>query len=302
MPCRENECQFKVCHACHHFGMEKSFVSLNAILNDEVPPTVATAFGFSLLRFRQMSHANIVKNAGYRAVTIVRSRDSTSMTAANPKQPRFHPARSFFSPNSIQAKFRRIQAEREAAGEVDQWAMHRENFPPRGSLTRSDKFPDLQFCPPFVADRSVRNAVNCLTTGTIRSRQLSDNDDDEAAAARLATKKRCLEASPRRNVGVVKTVNMFDDDHPFRKVGDKSNAASATDGKGTDNGSGSQSSALIEPVVAGGEPESADSTLLPDISECSEGSSGTWETLSAGTGVALTEEAAELGAPDLVAL
>lgn len=53
--------------------MEKSFVSLNAILNDEVPPTVATAYGFSLLRFRQMSLANIVKNAGYRAVTIVRS-------------------------------------------------------------------------------------------------------------------------------------------------------------------------------------------------------------------------------------
>lgn len=73
MPSREQECQFKVCHACHHFGMEKSFVSLNAILNDEVPPTVATAYGFSLLRFRQMSHANIVKNAGYRAVTIVRS-------------------------------------------------------------------------------------------------------------------------------------------------------------------------------------------------------------------------------------
>lgn len=287
--------------------MEKSFVSLNAILNDEVPPTVATAYGFSLLRFRQMSHANIVKNAGYRAVTIVRSGDRMAMNReaqllTTEKQPRFHPARSFFSPNSIQAKFRRIQAEKEAAGEVDEWAMHRENFPPRGSLTRSNKFPDLQFCPPFVADRSVRNAVNCLSTGTIRSRQLSDNDDDDAAAARLATKKRCLEASSRRNVHVVKTVNTFDDDHPFRKIGDKSNAASATDGKGTDNGSGSQSSALLEPVAVGGEPESADSTLLADISECSEGSSGTWETLSAGTGVALTEEAAELGAPDLVAL
>ena len=71
MPSREHECQYKVCHACHHFGTEKSFVSLDAIVNDEVPPTVATAYGFSLLGFRQMSHASIVKNAGYRAVPLV---------------------------------------------------------------------------------------------------------------------------------------------------------------------------------------------------------------------------------------
>lgn len=220
------------------------------------------------------------------------------MATANPKQPRFHPARSFFAPNSIQAKLRRIQAEKEAAGEVDEWAMHRENFPPRGSLRRSDHFPDLQFCPPITADGSIRNAVNCLTTGSIRNRQLSDNDDaDDATAARLAAKKRCLEASSRRNVRVVVTA-----DNPLRKTGDKSNAASATDSKDTDNGSGSQSSSLFEPVV-GGELELANSsTLLADISECSEGSSGTWETLSVGTGVALTEEAADLGTPDLVAL
>ncbi|KAK1835136.1 hypothetical protein QBC39DRAFT_251046, partial [Podospora conica] len=71
MPSPDSECQFKVCQSCHHFAKEKSYVSLDAIVNDEVPPTVATAYGFGLLGFRQMSHVDVVKNAGYRPIPLV---------------------------------------------------------------------------------------------------------------------------------------------------------------------------------------------------------------------------------------
>jgi hypothetical protein len=231
--------------------------------------------------------------------------DEPGSTTANHKQPRFHPARNDIAPNSVQGRLRRIQAEKEATGEVDEWAMHSENFPPRGSLRRSSHFPDLRYSYPITADPSIRNAVNCIT-GSIRSRQLPvlpvckkqmslDGDDDTAAI--LAAERQHLESSSRKPI--VKTVTMFTgDDTPPRQTGDdKPNAGITTGWNDIDDSSSSQSSPVVEEALG-----SVNSTRLADICEDSEGSSGAWETLSAGSGVALTEEAAELGTPDIVAL
>jgi len=224
--------------------------------------------------------------------------------SADNKQPRFHPARNDIAPNSVQGRLRRIQAEREAAGEVDEWATHSENFPPRGSLRRSSHFPDLRYSYPITADPSIRNAVNCIT-GSIRSRQLpvlpvfkkqisSDNDDDTAAI--LAAESQHLEPSSKKPI--VMNVKVFTgDDTPPRQTENKTNAGITTGWNGIDDSSSSQSSPVVEEA-----PGPVNSTSLADICEDSEGSSDTWETLSAKGGVALTEEAAELGTPDIVAL
>ena len=65
------ECQHKVCSACYRSGKPKSWLSLNGILNGEVPPTVATGFSFLYLQARPIVDATIVKNLGYRAVPLV---------------------------------------------------------------------------------------------------------------------------------------------------------------------------------------------------------------------------------------
>ena len=68
-----HECQYKVCHACQPFGNDKSMVSIDAILNNEVMPTVATGYGFSHLRARPLAEAEIAKNIGCRPVPLVSS-------------------------------------------------------------------------------------------------------------------------------------------------------------------------------------------------------------------------------------
>lgn len=66
------ECQFKVCHDCHRLGSEKSWVSLNGVLNGEIAPHVATGYSFSALNFRLVADVDVVKDIGYHAVPLVR--------------------------------------------------------------------------------------------------------------------------------------------------------------------------------------------------------------------------------------
>ncbi|KAK1749374.1 hypothetical protein QBC47DRAFT_395927 [Echria macrotheca] len=76
IPTAEHECQYKACHRCHRYGKDKSWVSLDGILNGDTPPTVATGFSFSHQGSRPVVDPNIAKNLGYRAVPLPRRHPS----------------------------------------------------------------------------------------------------------------------------------------------------------------------------------------------------------------------------------
>ncbi|EKD19993.1 uncharacterized protein L3040_002329 [Drepanopeziza brunnea f. sp. 'multigermtubi'] len=55
LPLRDGECQFKVCHTCRPNFQERSFLSLNGIARNDIPPTAITGFGFHLRKARPVS-------------------------------------------------------------------------------------------------------------------------------------------------------------------------------------------------------------------------------------------------------
>ncbi|QSZ37118.1 hypothetical protein DSL72_009211 [Monilinia vaccinii-corymbosi] len=66
LPSRGTECQFKCCHTCRPTLVDRSYLSLNAIANDDLPCTATTGFGFNLQKFRPVGNVEIVKNLGLR--------------------------------------------------------------------------------------------------------------------------------------------------------------------------------------------------------------------------------------------
>ncbi|KAH6841169.1 hypothetical protein B0I37DRAFT_438834 [Chaetomium sp. MPI-CAGE-AT-0009] len=60
VPERRFECQYRVCHSCFKLGHQKTWVSLDAVLNDDISPTVATGFSFSFESIRPICDADIV--------------------------------------------------------------------------------------------------------------------------------------------------------------------------------------------------------------------------------------------------
>lgn len=68
MPDEKQECSHTVCQFCHGVGKDKSWVSLNAILNGEIPPTVATGYAFSYSGSRPFVPADVATNLGCRPV------------------------------------------------------------------------------------------------------------------------------------------------------------------------------------------------------------------------------------------
>ena len=73
MPDGSFECQHKVCHRCHSIGRDKSWVSLNGVLEGDILPNVAVGFSFSYMGIRPCTDANVVKNIGYQPVPLVRA-------------------------------------------------------------------------------------------------------------------------------------------------------------------------------------------------------------------------------------
>ncbi|AEO69557.1 uncharacterized protein THITE_2012147, partial [Thermothielavioides terrestris NRRL 8126] len=65
------ECQYRVCHRCRPDSRQKSWLSLDAVLNGDILPTVATGFSFSLQGFRPCGDVNVVKTLGCRAIPLV---------------------------------------------------------------------------------------------------------------------------------------------------------------------------------------------------------------------------------------
>lgn len=71
MPSRETECSFTVCHSCYPSATEKNRISIDAVAEDDIQPTVAVGYGFSKLQSRPYAKAEIVRNIGYRPVPLV---------------------------------------------------------------------------------------------------------------------------------------------------------------------------------------------------------------------------------------
>lgn len=58
------ECQFKCCHKCRPHLHPRSFLSLNAILSNDIPATAITGFGFHLQHCRPVADACVVRSIG----------------------------------------------------------------------------------------------------------------------------------------------------------------------------------------------------------------------------------------------
>ncbi|CCC11464.1 unnamed protein product [Sordaria macrospora k-hell] len=70
MPSRETECGFTVCHSCYPSATEKNRISIDAVTEGDIQPTVAIGYGFSKLKSRPYAKAEIVRNIGYRPVPL----------------------------------------------------------------------------------------------------------------------------------------------------------------------------------------------------------------------------------------
>ncbi|OBT75660.1 hypothetical protein VF21_05148 [Pseudogymnoascus sp. 05NY08] len=66
VPKPNEECQFKVCHRCRQACGERSFLSLDAVANDEIPMTAVSGFGFNLLGKRPVVPRKCAINYGLR--------------------------------------------------------------------------------------------------------------------------------------------------------------------------------------------------------------------------------------------
>ncbi|KFY30275.1 hypothetical protein V494_08203 [Pseudogymnoascus sp. VKM F-4513 (FW-928)] len=66
VPKANDECQFKVCHRCRQACGERSFLSLDAIANDEIPMTAVAGFGFNILGKRPVVQRKHAINYGLR--------------------------------------------------------------------------------------------------------------------------------------------------------------------------------------------------------------------------------------------
>lgn len=72
VPDLREECEYKICHTCYRGGIEKAWLSLNAVVNGEIPPTAATAWTFQYMQQRPVSDSEVIKSIGCRAVPMVR--------------------------------------------------------------------------------------------------------------------------------------------------------------------------------------------------------------------------------------
>jgi hypothetical protein len=72
----QEECSFKACHHCYRRAAEKAWLSLDGIVNGDIPPTAASAYSFHYMQQRPVCSASVVSNLGYRAVPLVSLQDT----------------------------------------------------------------------------------------------------------------------------------------------------------------------------------------------------------------------------------
>jgi hypothetical protein len=69
IPIQGGECQFKCCHRCRPSLVERAFLSINGVVNGDVPMTAITGFGFHLQKFRPVAKKEIVEKLGLKQNT-----------------------------------------------------------------------------------------------------------------------------------------------------------------------------------------------------------------------------------------
>ncbi|XXH04826.1 hypothetical protein Hte_011248 [Hypoxylon texense] len=73
VPPESEECRFRCCRTCRPSAEWRSFLSLDAIVDGEMPPAAATGFGFHRIGARPVIDADRLKDIGLRAVPWPRS-------------------------------------------------------------------------------------------------------------------------------------------------------------------------------------------------------------------------------------
>ncbi|PQE15712.1 flagellar motor protein [Rutstroemia sp. NJR-2017a BBW] len=86
LPAKGYECQFKCCHACRPTLLDRSYLSLNGVVNGDVPATAITGFSFNLQKFRPVADARIVSNLGFRPVPLPRPVTQSSTQSRRDEQ------------------------------------------------------------------------------------------------------------------------------------------------------------------------------------------------------------------------
>lgn len=85
MPGEGQQCTHTVCQFCHGMAKDKSWVSLNGILNGNILPTVATGYAFSFAGYRPYLLADIAKKLGCPPVPFPKNHPvSVARTASAP--------------------------------------------------------------------------------------------------------------------------------------------------------------------------------------------------------------------------
>ncbi|KAI0448147.1 hypothetical protein F4803DRAFT_567728 [Xylaria telfairii] len=77
VPHAKEECELQCCHPCRPSFAGRSFLSLNAIVNGDIPPTAATGFGFDAMGTWPVADARILRYIGLRPVPLPRRRDQS---------------------------------------------------------------------------------------------------------------------------------------------------------------------------------------------------------------------------------
>ncbi|KAL7784102.1 hypothetical protein V8C37DRAFT_396304 [Trichoderma ceciliae] len=80
----QEECQYRVCQNCRPGCADRSFLSLNAVADGEVPPTAAAGYSFHLLGQRPVIDARALKNMGCRPVPLPQSSSPASSDHDSP--------------------------------------------------------------------------------------------------------------------------------------------------------------------------------------------------------------------------
>ncbi|PQE18115.1 flagellar motor protein [Rutstroemia sp. NJR-2017a BVV2] len=86
LPAKGYECQFKCCHSCRPTLLDRSYLSLNGIVNGDVPATAITGFSFNLEKSRPVAKASIVSNLGFRPVPLPRPVTQSSTQSRRDEQ------------------------------------------------------------------------------------------------------------------------------------------------------------------------------------------------------------------------
>lgn len=60
------ECQFKCCHHCRPSLVDRTWLSLDGIVNDDIPLTAITGYGFHLQKKRPVAPVEVVEHIGLR--------------------------------------------------------------------------------------------------------------------------------------------------------------------------------------------------------------------------------------------